>query len=122
VTIEAAPRPFWFVALGGLAGAFAGIAWTWLVGAVLNAIDDEFRWPLPTPLAVLATVLVAAATWLPWVPLFLRVGFRWWFVFAAVFPLAAIALTGVTGVRLAATLGRSRSATTSPTEAATTRG
>jgi len=117
------PRPFWFVALGGLAGSLGGVAWTWLAGAVLGAIDDAgFRWPLPEPLAILATVLVAAAFWAPWVPLFVRAALPWWCVFAAAFPLAGIALAGVTGVRLAATAGRPSGAATRAAEAATIRG
>jgi hypothetical protein len=110
VTTESAPRPFWVVALGGLVGLVAGMGWTRLVGAVTGAIDDAgFRWPLPWPLAILAVIATFAATWLPWIPLFRRVGFPWWFApLAGVVPLVGVGLAGCIGVRLASGVGRPR--------------
>jgi hypothetical protein len=112
VTTQSAPRPFWLAACGGLAGIVVGAGWTWFARAVFLTIDDAgFRWPLPLPLAILATVLTAIVMWAPWVPLFLRVGFPWWFVIVGVVPIVGIGLAGSVGVRLATGTGRPRGQT-----------
>ena len=109
MTTQSAPRTFWLAACGGLAGVVVGAGWAWFARAVLFAIDDAgFRWPLPLPLAILATALVAVAVWVPWVPLFLRVGFPWWFVIVGVVPFVGVALAGSVGVRLVTGTGRPR--------------
>lgn len=92
------------VVAGCLAGALAAIGWTWACVRVFEAVDRAgFRWPVPDAVALLSTLVLFSACWLPWVPVMLRAGFRWWEApLAGLLPPVMVVAAAVAGGRLAA--------------------
>lgn len=110
IPLHRSARPA-LVVLGSVLGGLAAIVWSWAGVSLLGAADDAgFRWPFPDLLALALTLLTVSALWLPWVPLMVRAGFRWWIApVAGLLPPVMVVAAGIAGARLAAGVdGRAR--------------
>lgn len=105
IPVNRSARPA-LVVLGSVVGALAAIGWAWAGVRVLSTVDDAgFQWPFPGLLALAGTLLVFGAIWLPWVPVMVRAGFRWWDApVAGLLPPVMVVAAAVAGARLAAGL------------------
>ena len=110
IPVHRSARPA-LVVLGSVVGALAAIGWAWAGVRVLSTVDDAgFQWPFPGLLALAGTLLVFGAIWLPWVPVMVRAGFRWWDApVAGLLPPVMVVAAAIAGARLATGLdGRAR--------------